>query len=72
MVDSSCIRPVSIKASSFKESVSFLEEEMVFDKLLSLLLSQRGESIVFAVELTLESGQGLDNLSLNLFSLLFR
>jgi hypothetical protein len=56
VVDSSCIRPVSIKASSFKESVSFLEEEVVFDKLLSLLLSQRGESIVFSVELTLESG----------------
>lgn len=56
VVDSSCIRPISIKASSFKESVSFLEEEMVFDKLLSLLLSQRGESIVFSVELTLESG----------------
>jgi hypothetical protein len=56
VVDSSCIRPISIKASSFKESVSFLEEEVVFDKLLSLLLSQRGESIVFSVELTLESG----------------
>jgi hypothetical protein len=72
VVDSSSIRPVSIKTSSFKESVSLLEEEVVFDKLLSLFLSQRGEGIVFAIKLTLESGQSLDNLSLNLFSLLFR
>ena len=69
--DTSAVGPVSIQTYSLKESVSLLEEEVVFDKLLSLFLSQRGEGIVFAVKLALKSCQSLDYLGLNLFSLLF-
>jgi hypothetical protein len=31
MEDAPAIRPLSVKAACFEESISFLEEEMVFD-----------------------------------------
>ncbi len=38
MEDASSIWPVSIESTRFQESVSFLEQEMVFNQLLSLVL----------------------------------
>ena len=46
--------PISIQVACLKESVSFLEQEMVIDKLLLLCSSHRSEGVESASELSLE------------------
>ena len=52
--DASSLWPVSIQATSIKESVSFLEKEMVRDQLVPLSICHRSKGVESSSELSVE------------------
>ena len=70
MEDSSSLWPVSVEATGVKESIAFLEEEVIIDQLLLLSRSHGAEGIECASKLTSESVASLNDLLLDLISLL--
>ena len=68
MVNTSILWPVPVETASIKESISFLEEEMVVNELLSILLGERIERVILTLQLTVELGKSLGDLGLNLSS----
>jgi len=69
--DSSSLRPVSVETTGLKESVTFLEEEVVSDQLVLLSFSHGSKRVESASKFTLKSVTGLNNLLLNFISLFF-
>jgi len=67
--DASAVGPVSVESNSLKVSVTLLEEEVVLDKLLSLILSQIVQRIVSALKIAFHMSQSFADLLLNFFSL---
>jgi hypothetical protein len=57
--DASAVGPVSVQADGFKESISFFEQEVVINQLLSLSFCQIIQRIVGALEVTVHMGEGL-------------
>ena len=66
----SSLGPVSVQATSIKESISFFEKEVVSYQLILLFRSHSSERIEGTGKLTLKSITSLNNLLLNLVSLL--
>ena len=71
VVDSSVIRPVPIYSACFKKSVSFLEEEVVSNKLILFSLRHCSKSVIFSLQLSIESLECLQNISFDFSSLLW-
>jgi hypothetical protein len=67
--DASAVGPVSVESNSLKVSVTLLEEEVVLDKLLSLILSQIVQRIVSALKIAFHMSQSFADLLLDFFSL---
>ena len=68
--DTSPLGPVSVQAAGIKESISFFEKEVISNQLILLFRSHGSERIEGTGKLTLKSVASLDNLLLNLVSLL--
>ena len=66
----SSLGPVSVQATSIKESISFFEKEVVSNQLILLFRSHSSERIEGTGKLTFKSAASLNNLLLNLVSLL--
>ena len=69
MEDASTVGPVSIESARLKESVAFLEEEVVVNELLSLILSQIVQRIVSALKIAFHMSQSFADLLLDFLSL---
>jgi len=63
--------PVSVKTAGFEESVSFLEEEVIFDKLLLVLSRHTFKWVEFTLEISLEFSASLNDLVHDVKSLFF-
>jgi len=61
--------PVTIESASFEESVTFFEQEVIFDELFLILSTHITKRVVFSSEFALEAVASLNNLLLNLISL---
>jgi hypothetical protein len=70
--DSSAIWPVTIESTCLEETVTLLEKEVVFDQLFLVGWTHGGKRIVLACKFPLETVAGLNDLLLDLLSLLFR
>ena len=68
--DATGLRPVALETARLEVLVATLEEEVVLDELVLLSLSHAGERVVLALELTVESAEGRDDLGLNVETLL--
>ena len=68
--DTSSLGPVSVQATGIKESISFFEKEVVSNQLILLFRSHGSERIEGTGKLTLKSVASLNDLLLNLVSLL--
>ena len=69
MENTSSLRPVPVEVAGIEESITFLEQEVVSDKLVLLILSHGAKRVESTSELTCESVASLNNFSLNLVSL---
>ena len=69
MEDSSAFRPISVQTTRFKEPISFLEKEVVFNQLFSLLFSQWIKCVVSSLEFTSKLAASSLDILLNLISL---
>lgn len=69
MENSSRFRPVTLASARFQESISFLEEEVVFLELLLLLWGELSKSIISTLQLIGEAIEGNICKSLNFLSL---
>jgi hypothetical protein len=54
MEDTTSIRPVTVETTSFKESITFLKEEMILDKLILNLRLHTEKRVVGTLEVTSE------------------
>jgi len=72
VVNSSILWPVPVQTASIKESISFLEEEVIINQLLSILLGEGIERVILTLQLTVELRKCLCDLGLNLSSSLIR
>jgi hypothetical protein len=70
VVNTSVIGPISVDTTGLKESVSFLEEEMVGNELLLFSSCHGSESIVFSFQLSIETLKRFKHITLNFTSLL--
>jgi len=52
MEDTTSIRPVTVETTSFKESITFLKEEMILDKLILNLRLHTEKRVVGTLEVT--------------------
>lgn len=68
--DASVLRPFAVEAAGVKEAVSFLEQEMVSDQLVSLVFGHGRKWVVGALQLSIESLDGLQDLAFDIASLL--
>jgi len=68
--DTSSLRPVSVEATGFKETVTLLKEEMVVNELLAVFLAERSQRVVSALEFSIEAVACLGHLLFDLFALL--
>jgi len=69
VVDSTTFGPVAVESASLKEAVTFLEEEMVIDKLLLDFGIHAAEGVVLTLEVSLKTAKGLSDFLLNLLTL---
>ena len=67
--DTSIMWPVSVEATSVKESISLLEEEVVINELFSIFLRQGVERVIGTLQLTVEFIESFAYLIFDLFSL---
>jgi len=58
MEDTSASGPVTVETAGVEEAVTFLEKEVIFDKLLSVNLSHGAKSIVLALKLAIHLREG--------------
>ena len=70
MEDTSALWPVTIEATSFKEPITFFEQEVIGDELVLILGAHSCERVEFTGKLALECAAGLYDLLLNLIALL--
>jgi len=68
--DTTGLRPLSLKTTRFEVFITTLEQEVVSDKLLTLILSHLTKRVVLALKLTFKGAEGLSNLRLNFKTLL--
>ena len=68
--DTTTLRPVSVQTAGLKESVSFLEQEVIIDQLFAISFRERIKGVEFAREFSVEFTTSFNNLCLNLVSLI--
>ena len=68
--DSSALWPVSIQATSIKESISFLKEEMISNQLIPLIFSKWVEGVILSSKFTSKAIASQNDLLFNRVSLL--
>jgi hypothetical protein len=68
--NTSTFRPVTVKATSLKETVTFLEQEVIINQLLLLLGGHGAERVISSLKVTGKSREGGGYKSLNLVTLL--
>lgn len=69
VVDTTGLWPLSLKTAGLEVLVSTLEEEVISDELLALSVGHLTEGVVLALKLTVEGGESLGDLGLNLETL---
>lgn len=70
MVNTSVFWPVTVYTASFEESITFLEQEVIGNKLFLVSLRHVIQRVVFSLQFSVEFGQGSCNFLLNSCSLL--
>ena len=70
MENTSSLGPVTVEATSIEESITFLKEEVVSNKLVTLGFGHTTKRVESASKLSFESVASLDDLLLNLIALL--
>ena len=70
--DTATLGPVTVEATSFQETVTLLEKEVIVDKLLLLGWGHRLKGVVGSFKITSEFAESRGNESLNLTALLSR
>ena len=70
MEDTSSLGPVAVKATSLKEAVTLLKEEVIFNELVALGVGHGAKGVEGTLEFTIEGVTGLDDLLLDRVPLL--
>jgi hypothetical protein len=70
VVDTTTLGPLTLETAGLEVLVSTLEQEVVGDELVLLGFGHLGEGVVLALELTLEGGESLGHLGLDLETIL--